>query len=115
MLTWLLPIAGQLAKAYTARENAKTDSDRIKADVTIKQLEARAASHQSGGLVTAVVQALFALPFIVYIWKIVVFDKVLKWGATDPLSETMGSVMMTVVGFYFLSTGAIAVVRAVKR
>ena len=115
MLGWLIPIAGQLAKAYTARENALTDADRIKADVTIKQLEARQASLADGGLITAVVQALFALPFVIYIWKIVVFDKVLKTGVTDALGDTMGSVMVTIVGFYFLSSGAIAVVRAVKR
>jgi len=115
MLGWFLPIAGQLAKAYTDLANAKTDADRIKADVTIKQLEARQAALANGGWITAVVQALWALPFIIYAWKLVVWDKVLAWGATDPLGDTMGSVMVTIVGFYFLSSGAIAVVRAVKR
>jgi len=115
MLGWLVPIATQLARAYTARDNAATDADRIKADVTIKQLEARQASLASGGWITATVQALWALPFIIYAWKLVVWDKVLAWGATDALGDTMGSVMVTIVGFYFLSSGAIAVVRAVKR
>ena len=79
MIAWLglfRGLAGKLAAAYTARENAKTDAERISADVTIKQLESRRDALQSGGMVTAWVQALWAAPFIVYVWKLVVWDKV---------------------------------------
>lgn len=45
---------------------------------------------------------LFALPFIVYNFKLVVWDAVLGWGVTDPLSEAMWWIEMTIIGFYFL-------------
>lgn len=108
-------IAGKLAAAYAARENAKTDAERIAADVTIKQLEARRDALQSGGMVTAWVQALWAAPFIVYVWKLVVWDKVLGLGATDGLSDSLEWVMVTIVGFYFLTTGAKSIISQIKR
>lgn len=40
-------IAGKLATAYTARENAKTDAERIAADVQIEALRGRLASKDN--------------------------------------------------------------------
>jgi len=43
-------VASKLASAYTARENAKTDSERIAADVQIKALETKLASKDNPAL-----------------------------------------------------------------
>lgn len=44
----------------------------------------------------------FAFPFIVYIWKLIIYDKVLSLGVTDPLSQQLSEIMFLVLGAYFL-------------
>lgn len=97
-------ITGQIAEAYKARANASTDQDRIAADVTIRTLEARrdVMVAESRSPWNQLVRALYALPPGIYLAKLYLWDKVLGWGSTDPLSPLMESVLWTVVGFYFL-------------
>lgn len=109
MLAWLLSlvtgtggIAAQIEKAYEAKLAAANDGERIAADVAIAQLTAQQAALVRGGLLSAAVQAAFALPFIVYNAKLILWDKVLGWGVTDPLSAQLYTVESIVVGFYFL-------------
>ena len=99
----LFDIAGAIADAYEAKQRASTDREKIRADERIKRLEARrdALNAAQGFSLTRWMQTLLALPFAVYIWKIVVWDKVFGLGATDPLSESMGWVMLSVISFYF--------------
>lgn len=104
-------IAGELRRAYEARLAAANDKERIEADKTIAQLEARQAVLIAGGRITAFVQAAFAAPFCIYIWKLVVFDKVLAMGATDDLSPALWQVCMLILGFYFAG----AMIRGVLR
>ena len=52
----------------------------------------------------------FALPFVLYIWKLVVWDKLLGWGATDGLSADLWAILYIVLGGYFVDT----VVRRIK-
>jgi hypothetical protein len=44
---------------------------------------------------------LFAAKFIIYVWKVVVWDKVLGLGTTDALSGDMSQWAMAVVTAYF--------------
>lgn len=53
----------------------------------------------------------FALPFVLYIWKLVVWDKLLGWGATDGLSADLWAILYIVLGGYFVDT----VVRRIKQ
>ena len=49
-MNWLAifgTVASRLAKAYEARETAKTDADRIAADVQIKALESKLANRDN--------------------------------------------------------------------
>jgi uncharacterized membrane protein (UPF0182 family) len=46
-------------------------------------------------------QFLMAFPFAVYIAKVVLWDKVLKWGITDPITGAVGVWGAMIVGFYF--------------
>jgi hypothetical protein len=98
-------IAGKLADAYTARETAKTDSDRIAADVAIKQLEARQAVVIAGGRWIAPIQAAFAVMFLIYYGKLLIWDKVLGLGVTDGLSPSLENLGMIVISFIFLQAG----------
>lgn len=93
------PVAGSLADAYKARQEAETDQDRVAAEERVKTLEAQSRVH---GRLESVMRALIAAPFIVYLWKIVIWDKILKLGVTDPLSTHLWNVFYIILGFYFV-------------
>jgi hypothetical protein len=97
-------LAGKLADAYTAKANAQTDEARIAADVTIAQLQARQAAVIAGGRWIAPVQAAFAVMFLIYYGKLLIWDKVLGLGVTDGLSPSLENLGMIVVGFIFLQS-----------
>jgi len=104
MLAFLLKIgigslASKLAAAYKARENAKTDQERIAADERIAMLKAQASVQRP---IDAVIRILFALPVAIYFGKLYFWDKVLAWGSTDPLSPELDKIAMVIIGFYFI-------------
>lgn len=105
----------KLADAYKAREEAKTDAERIAADVEIARLQERQANRALGGRITAWVQAAWAAPFIIYDWKLLVWDKVLGAGVTDDLSADLMTMQLRIAMFYFGGAAAVGVVRALKR
>lgn len=43
-----------------------------------------------------------AAPFAIFMWKVIVWDKVLGRGVTDNLSPELWNLMMVVYGFYFV-------------
>lgn len=104
-------IPDQLRRAYEAKLQAKNDSDRIAAEVDIARLEARQASHAIGGRWITMIQIAWALPFVAYNAKLIVWDKMLGWGTTDPLSPELYQLQSVVVGFFFVTTTFRAVVR----
>ncbi len=105
MIWTLAKVAAKLADAYTARESAASDRDRFAADVAIKQLEARQAVLIAGSRWIAPVQACFAAMFLIYNAKLIIWDKVLGLGSTDPLSPELYWLQGIVVGFIFLQAG----------
>lgn len=46
----------------------------------------------------------FAAPFILYIWKLVIWDKLLGWGVTDDLSQNLWTILWIVLGGYFIDS-----------
>ena len=57
---------------------------------------------EAGSRINAIMRAGFGLPPMIYLAKLYLWDKVLGWGVTDPLSPELWNVLWTVVGFYFL-------------
>lgn len=104
-----------LAEAYAARNNATTEQARIAAEVEIARLEERQANRALGGRITAWVQVAWALPFIVYNAKLLIWDKVLSMGATDALSTDLTALQLRIVTFYFGGVAAVSVVRALRK
>ena len=96
-------IAEQIRLARRDVIEAKNDQARIAADVTLARLEAQEQVLRQGGLWVTAVQVGFALPFIVYNAKLMIWDKVLGLGATDPLSPELYSLQSVVVGFFFVT------------
>lgn len=110
----LTGIADKIADAYKAKLAAENDVERVAADERIKTLQAQrdvlVAESQSGGI-QAWIRPLFALPFVIYNAKLVVIDKVLGWGTTDPLSDELFQIEMLIIGAYFLTRSAEKVAR----
>jgi len=97
-------IAKELKEAYLAKQDAKTEQERIAAEERISTLEARKAvilAAQSDP-VERWVRIGFAFPFVVYLWKLILWDKVLEWGVTDPLSPELSNIWMIVLAGYFV-------------
>ena len=105
--TWADPIA-RISKAIAdtkiAEHQATTDKERIQQEERIKALEARrdVLKAESDGRLNATIRALLAAPVIVFLWKVIIWDKVLALGATDDLSENLWYVTMMVLGFYYV-------------
>ena len=98
-------IASRIADAYEAKQKATTDKEKIAADERIKTLEAKrdVLVSEAKSPINALIRVLFALPPAVYLAKIFVYDKVLGWGVTDPLSDELEQIVWIVLSFYFLA------------
>ena len=99
----LRSITDSLSQAYRDKLSAQTDAAKLEADMRIRDMEARRdiiLKAQSDN-VERWVRVGFAVPFIIYNAKLVLWDKVLEWGSTDPLSDNLAYVQMTVLGGYF--------------
>ena len=55
---------------------------------------------EQGRWYTAVIRPLLALPVIIYLWKVIVWDKVLGWGTTDAIAGDVGVWAGTIVTTY---------------
>jgi len=97
-------ITKELAKYYTAKENAKTDQARIEADVNIVALESKRAVliAESRTPINQIVRLVLTVPAAAFLWKVIVYDKILAWGATDGLSENLWYYVFMVLSFYFV-------------
>lgn len=110
ILSWLTgggikAIGGELRAAYEAKLKAQTDAEKLAAEETIARLEAQQAViiAEQGRWLTAWVRPMIAAPFVIYIWKLVVWDKVLGYGATDDLSPQLWQMMTIIITAYFLT------------
>jgi hypothetical protein len=116
MLKWLAqfltaPIVGGFIEAYKAKLAADNSQDRTAADLAAKaiaaEIEARRSADaliiaEQGRWPTALIRPLLALPVVIYLWKVIVWDKVLALGSTDPLTGDVslwaGAIVTTYVG-----------------
>lgn len=121
------PLLGKLVEAYKLKLQAKTQSDTLAVDLAAKEIAGEIAARQTetalivseqGRWYTACIRPLFALPFIIFAWKVIVWDKVMgSWtgGHTDPLDQNMWSVFLAVVTAYFGGRTIEKVARIFKR
>jgi hypothetical protein len=104
------PFAKAAVDAYRARLSAQNTSEKIAADLaarelSVEQRERELASQiviaEQGRWYTALPRPLFAFAFVLYVWKVVVWDKVLALGSTDPLSGDVAQWALIVLTAYF--------------
>jgi hypothetical protein len=84
---------GGITRTLAARE--------LSAEQRERELATQVVIAEQGRWYTALPRPLFAFAFIIYVWKVVVFDKVLGLGATDPLSGDVAQWAMIVLTAYF--------------
>ncbi len=129
ILTWLGnllggPFAKAAIDAYRAKLSAENTSQKVAADLAARELAVEQREHEvnvqllvaeQGNWVTRWVRPIWAAPFVIYTWKIVVFDKVLALGATDPLTDFSANLAITVAAAYFGGRTIENVVRLIRR
>lgn len=114
-------ITTAIIKARADALNAQTEQDRIAAQERTAELQARRdvlIAEAGVSRANIWVRTLFAVPVIIVLWKLFIWDKALgalTHGHTDELSPELWKVIMVVIGFYFLYEGAIGVSRIMKR
>lgn len=100
MWSWLAsvigaPVVNGLISAYKAKLDAANTNDRIAADLAAKEIEAEIKARKQASAIliaeqghwyTAIIRPLLAFPIVIYLWKVIVWDKVLGLGSTDPLT-----------------------------
>ena len=91
--------------SYLEKKN-DTDTARLRdilsAEIEAKKLQTQIVIAEQGWWVTAMIRPLFAWPIAIYVWKIVVWDKVLGWGTTDPLSPELAQWSGIIITAYFI-------------
>lgn len=129
MLTWLLsflsgPLLNGLVSAYREKLAAKGAEDALAVDLAKKEIEGEiAARAQASAIIiaeqgrwwTSIIRPLAALPVVIYIWKILVWDKVLGWGTTDPIEGLVAQWAGIIVTTYFGGRTIEKVARIFKR
>jgi hypothetical protein len=104
------PFAAAAVKAYQAKLTSENTSEKIAAELaarelSVEQREAELATQaviaEQGHWYTALPRPLFAFAFVIYVWKVVVWDRVLGLGTTAALSGDVAQWAMIVLTAYF--------------
>lgn len=118
------PVIQGLLNAYQARLKSINTEDaqalallqkEIDADIAARSEATKLLIAEQGNWVTRCIRPLFALPFIIFSFKVVVWDKVLGLGITDKLDPNLWGVFQTIIISYFGATAVERVSRIFKR
>jgi len=129
MWSWLAsliggPVVTGLINAYKAKLDAANTQDRIAADLAAKEIEAEIAARKEASAIiiaeqgrwyTAIIRPLLALPLIIYLWKVIVWDKVLGLGTTDPITGMVADWIGTIITAYVGGRSIEKVARILRR
>ena len=129
MWSWLAsliggPVVNGLISAYKARLDASNTKDHIAADLAAKEIEAEIVARKEASAViiaeqgrwyTAIIRPLLAFPIIIYLWKVIVWDKVLGLGTTDPVAGMIADWTGTILTAYVGGRSIEKVARIFKR
>jgi hypothetical protein len=118
------PFARAAVDAYRAKLAAENTSEKIAADLAARELAVEQRERElanamvlaeQGRWYTAVPRPLFAIAFIIYVWKVVVWDKVLGLGATDALTGDVSQWATIVLTAYFGGRSLEKIVRVLMK
>lgn len=118
------PVITGILDAYKARMGFLTSQDQEALTMLQKEVDAEIAARsdatklliaEQGSWMTRCIRPLFAAPFIIFSFKVIVWDKVLGLGVTDRLDPNMWGVFQVVVASYFGATAVERVASIFKR
>ena len=110
-------ITSAISNEKIALINAQTDQERIQIQERINVLQTQRdvlVADSNHSKLDLWIRSAIALGPTAYLLKIFIWDKVLALGSTDALDTNLWQVMMAVIGFYFLYSGAIGVAKIIK-
>jgi hypothetical protein len=124
----LQPVIGGLLTAQKQKLDAVGSHEAVVADLAKREMDVEAQERglqakmviaEQGNIITRSVRPLMAAPFIIFMWKVIVWDKVLGWGTTDALDPKMWGVFMAVVVAYMggrvIETGTSKIADAITK
>ena len=116
------PVAKALVSAYQAHLTAVNADNVTAADLAGKEIAAQTAEINATTQLKIAeighpweIEKLFAYITLVYYAKLIIWDKVLGLGITDPLGGWVLWAANLVIGFYFTKRGFENVARIIKR
>ena len=116
------PVIKGLIDAYNLHLKAATDDKQIAADLAGKEIAAQVAEADATNKLKIAeighpfeVEKLFAYVTLLYYGKLLVWDKVLGLGSTDPLTGWALWAANLIISFYFVKRGFENVARIIKR
>ena len=116
------PVLGKAVDAYKARLDSGNTSDRIAADLAGRELavQQREAELQTQYRIASLGRwyepdKLMGYTVAIYFAKILVWDKVLAFGVTDPLGGFAETTATAIVACYFIKRGFENVARIIRK
>jgi len=118
------PVINGIISGYKAKLDAGNTSERIAADLAAqevalikreRELQAQIVVAEQGHAFTRWVRPMWALPFVLWTWKVVVWDKMFGLGTTDELHGMAGWLLVTIAGAYFIGRSAEKIATTIKR
>jgi hypothetical protein len=116
------PVIKRLIDAYQAKLKAGNVDSKIAADLAAGEIAAQTAEMQAQAQLRVAeighpweVEKLFAYVTLFYYSKLLIWDKVLGLGSTDPLTGWALWAANLIISFYFLKRGFENVARIIKR
>jgi hypothetical protein len=98
-------VSNNLSNERINLQNATTDRERAEISERISALQATKdvlVAEAARSKIPVYVQLLMTLPWVLYIGKLVIWDKLLGWGETDNLSPQEWYLCYIVYGFWFV-------------
>jgi hypothetical protein len=116
------PVIKGLIEAYQAKLAAGNTSEKIAADLAAGEIAAQTAEINAQAQLKIAeighpleVEKLFAYVTLFYYSKLLIWDKVMGLGSTDPLGGWAAITANLVVSFYFAKRGFENVARIIRR
>ncbi len=127
ILSWLAsllsgPIIAGVIDGYKAKLAAGNDKDRIAADLAAREMEVQRAEIEAQTRYRIATvghwyepDKIMGYAVAVYVAKLLIYDKVLGLGRTDPLNGWIETTANPIVAFYFAKRGFENIAKIIKR
>lgn len=125
ILSWLAslftgPLLDKALAGWKAKLAADNDRDKIAADLAAREIEVQAKEIEARKTLRIAQighwyepEYLFGYIMVIYVGKVIVWDKVLGLGSTDSITGQVAEWAMMIMAFYFGKRGAENVARIV--